>query len=153
MTNEYIAVIVDELMGLLAIEPASRIAPADWTGECMARSRRAWDRVARLEDDDDDPRARLSAVVEGEVWEALAVGRPARDVVENLDEMFGRHYRFPRWGCPYCETDGGLPVPLSFDGSGEWSCPSCGCHTVSPYDDACVPLIEMDEGVLGGEMS
>lgn len=146
MTNEMLIGLVDTLMGLLACEVG--IAPSDWSRECLLRSRRSYDACVRAEN---DMPAAWSGAVAGEVWEALAVGRPASLVVENLDEA-ARHYAFPAWGCPYCEADEGVPVRLDFLG-GEWSCPSCGCHTVSPYDDACVPLIEMDEGVLGGEMS
>ncbi len=138
MTNEMVTVIVDELMGLLAIEPASSLAPADWSGEMMARSRRAWARAAALEDDDGP--AVLSSVVEAEIWEALAVGRPARDVVNNLDELLSRHVDVPVWGCPDCVDDNDVPVRLDYLGGGEWCCPACGCHTVSPYDDGCVWL-------------
>lgn len=145
MTNEMLIGLVDTLMGLLACEVG--IAPADWSGECLRRSRRAYDACVRAED---DVPAAWSGAVAGEVWEALAVGRPASLVVDNLDEAAG-HYAFPVWGCPYCEDDEGVPVALDFLGHGEWVCPSCCSYTISPEDDACVRLD--DEGVLGGELS
>lgn len=145
MTNEMFIGLVDTLMGLLSSE--MDCAPADWSGECLRRSRRAYDACVRAED---DGAAAWSGAVAGEIWEALAVGRPASLVVENLDES-ARHILFPVWGCPYCDTDDGVPVRLDFLG-GEWSCPSCGCHTVSPVDDACV-LLDWDETVLGGDLS
>lgn len=145
MTNDMLVGLVDTLMGLLSSE--MDCAPADWSGECLRRSRRAYDACVRAED---DGAAAWSGAVAGEIWEALAVGRPASLVVDNLDES-ARHYVFPSWGCPYCVDDDGDPVVLDFLGHGEWVCPSCGCHTVSPYDDACVPLIEMDADAAGGD--
>lgn len=144
MTNSNIILLVDTLMGLLSRE--MDIPPADWSNECLARSRRAWHRFLALEDL--DPRASLCAGVEGEIFEALSVGRSARDVVSFLREFFeGNDVMLSGWGCPYCVDADGDPVPLSFGGS-DWVCPACGCHTVSPVDDACVRLDDDGDGVM-----
>lgn len=139
MTNTNTVLLVDTLLGLLSNE--MDIPPADWSSECLARSRRAWGVSSDLSDC--DPVGALSFAFAGEVWDALAVCRSARDVVMDCEEL-AKQYAIPTWGCPYCDDDGEY-VPLSFLG-GEWVCPSCGCHTESPLDDACVRLDTDDCG-------
>lgn len=148
MTNETMLVLVDTLLGLLARE--MEIPPERWTSECLARSSRAWHHVALLEDADEV--GTMSSAFSGEIWETLAVGRSVFDMVSNIDEIAAGHMPFPAWGCPYCVDDDGDPVRLDYLGHGEWVCPSCCSHTVSPADDACVRL-DADEVGLGGEMS
>lgn len=132
---EAAAVVLDVALGLLASEMA--VAPADWSRVCLDRSARAWRRAVDLEVDDDV--AAASAAVEGELWESLALSRPAVDVVARLGDLFD-DFPVGRWGCPDCVDDDGAPVVLSYLGGGVWSCPACGCSTSSPVDDACVDL-------------
>lgn len=141
---EAAAVVLDVALGLLASEMA--VAPADWSRVCLERSARAWRRAVDLEGVDDV--AAASAAVEGELWESLAVSRPAGDLVARLRDLLLGEFPVARWGCPDCVDDDGSPVVLSYDGGGVWSCPACGCSTSSPVDDACVDLRGGDCGVL-----
>lgn len=156
------AFVLDVLMGLLACgcDAWGGMAVSDMSpDELAAAALDAW-QVASGCDEWADMATVRSRVVEALVLDGLARVVPVDEVLASilaaLDGL--RRGVLPplpewsgRWACPYCSDimgDGGF-VQLVHDGDG-WACPECGCHTISPADDACLMLGDGDGEATAG---
>ena len=126
---------LNALLGMFCSAVGSDAVPAsELPAWYLEKSRQYWRALPSAPDYD----TARSLVIGAEVLEGVASTRPSSEILESClsalegDSVFG-------WLCPDC-SDLEKKTRLDYVGGGEWVCPSCGCHTVSPLDDACVPV-------------
>lgn len=144
--------VLDCALGLYA--SASPVPPAEWRSWCRGRSAERYVRACRAHSAGVDDGVVRALIVEMVLFDGLADCLLADEVLARAGSLLARYDSdgvivpvdsavpdgLLRFGCPDCVDDDDAPVVLDYDGHGGWSCPSCGCYTSSPIDDACVVL-------------
>ena len=152
MSSSVSSFVLDCALGLYA--SASPVPPSEWRSWCAGRSAGRYVRACRAHSAGVDDGVVRALIVEMVLFDGLADALPADEVLARAGSLLdcydsdGVIVPVPSavsdgllawlWCCPDCVDDDGDPVPLVYDGHGGWSCPSCGCSTSSPVDDACV---------------